>query len=335
MRINKAISKTALISSLALSSGCGAPAIRQAIVSGPGDQDNLRPGNYAIMIRKEPKGLLQAPFGYFNPGLGLRGSLSLSGGHLADPHPAYRAIKSLAGSYSNKYMGYEGVPAEFVVDNPGYFTAAQTGLEAYVDLGQFRLGNEFTKKEASVMQLKHLWNNWDTTGTLQLDFLLESRNIFLAGVNLLSSRVGGEPDEVLAPYEPIKYQETPVYVALGLNYGLDYYRYRTEAWAQAAGAVTARDNLGSGTGWGHRIFLDLTANGLASSPRQAELMWPLSLRIGVDFGQLKESAWSSSFYVITTQLAVGLQYNFLPRAEKTLECESDPMTKGGTKCLVK
>jgi hypothetical protein len=265
--------------------------------------------------RQKPAGLLQKPFGYFNPGLGAMIDLSGNDYNLATPHPTYTAVKS---GYSQDAIS---------TDKPD-FSGSYASWSVFLDLGQFRLGHNFSSSDtATLLRESYQTDRWHGTDTIkELTVDVAKQNYAWLSLALLSY---GE-------------KEKPFFFTLWLDYGLDRYRFalkesdslRDFSVYPAVTQPTSETELASGTGWGHNVSLDMTLASSTGRGGSLEFAWFFSLRAGYNWGELRDgtACWQSQFSGWTAGLSLGGQFNLSARQKKTEKCYDDPSATSGKFC---
>lgn len=255
-----------------------------------------------ITVRKQAAGLLQAPFGYFNPGLGVMHSLSLADYNFSVNHPAYEAAKA-------QYL-----PGN-VTENRPNFTGAYQNWSVFLDLGQFRLGHDFSAStETTLISETYMESSMSPTDTIKdLKVGITKQNYAWAGLSLLS--FGGK--------------DNPVFFTLWLDYALDRYSfglkdskyYHSQVYPPTT-ELASQNAAGSGGGWGHNISADVMLTSSNGQPGKWEYAWSLSFKTGYNFGQLSDdgNVWHSRFSGWTAGLSLGLQFNHTGSQTKMVEC---------------
>lgn len=252
--------------------------------------------------KRGPKGFFQAPFGYFNLGLGARGFIRGDIGKINGSSSAYDTVKNEYESDPGKYwQGVVGIdePRLFYrTDDPHRFSFFHAGLQAYVDLGQFRLGNEplASGNSNSMLIMQYVRDTWGTDVTIAGEFscVLKSRNYFLAGVNLFKKDA----------------------ISYWLNYGLDRYEFEFQnkvyrevdnPYGQNREELLYTDHYGGGTGWGHRLFLDIAIGVPEDLTSRTTSALTSTFTFGANVGKLAQQ-W---FYQFTIAYNLGFQVDFL------------------------
>ena len=270
-----------------------------------------------ISERAKASGLLQHPFGYFNPGLGVMYNFSVNGYQLATPHPVYEATKA----------GYD--PTAITADKPN-FSGAYQYWSVFLDLGQFRLGHDFQgSDQTTLLSETYMESSYSPTNTIrELKIDITRQNYAWLGASLLSF---GEKDG-------------PLFFTLWLDYAFDRYNFSFKDYKYYHSMVypptselAAENPVGSGGGWGHNISLNAILTSSQGRAGRGELAWSLSLKTGYNFGELSDSSngWHSRFSGWTAGLALGLQFNYPAAQEKTEECYIDPGMSSGQFCDLK
>jgi len=265
--------------------------------------------------REVPTGILQKPLGWWKFGVGVQIHGGFAAGGASEVPDAYDAVKQDYADNPNKY--WEGVvglsPDLFMeTEQPHNFSnLARFNVRAFIDLGQIRLGHEFSpiyQKEAVLMRLSR--DSWGSDETTAACFQIDTRqqNIFFAGLNL--ANFVEEADKLLGPPDDVH--------AIWISYALDRHNFTIENEVHEEVDVPGGRNYsrkiyeedhGSGTGIGHRILLEgEITKPLTGRVRKTDPRLTFSVRAGIDFGKLSSGSWSTNYAQFVFQLGVGFYF---------------------------